>query len=268
MAPTAFLTWKQTARMAPNPLAGGFCESPTRMPFTKVEGSASPKPPHRHPGSGMINKPNPWGEPGEAHGSVRSRPTSATLPRDHLVKRNVHQLKVTLRSVRPPVWRRIVVKPDTTLGELAPILEAAMGWLGTHLHLLDVDGTWYGARDPEWARDVLDENRFRLGGVLPAVGSKMRWDYDFGDGWEHDVLVEAISPSERGVEYPVCLAGRRACPPEDCGGPWGYADLLKALADPAHPDHQQLREWAPPDFDPARFDLEETNLAIRSFCLE
>jgi hypothetical protein len=216
----------------------------------------------------MISKPGPARKEEEPHGPVRSLPASATLPRDHLVKRNVHQLKVSLRSVKPPVWRRIVVQPDTTLGELASILEAAVGWLGVHLHLFDVGGTWYGVPDPEWDRDGLDENRFRLCDVLPAVGSRMRWDYDFGDGWEHDMVVEAISPSERGVDYPVCLAGRRACPPEDCGGPWGYADLLKALADPAHPDHEQLREWAPPDFDPARFDLEETNFAIRSLGLE
>jgi hypothetical protein len=176
----------------------------------------------------------------------------------------VHQLKVTVRSVKPPVWRRIVVASDTTLGELAPILEAAMGWLGGHLHVFDVDGTRYGTPDPEWGRDDLDENQFRLGDVLTIVGSKQRWDYDFGDGWEHTVLVEAINPADPGVDYPVCLTGRRACPPEDCGGPWGYADLLAALADPTHPDHEQLREWAPTDFDPAHFDLEETNLAVRS----
>jgi hypothetical protein len=138
----------------------------------------------------------------------------------------------------PPVWRRIVVESGLTLGELAPVLEAAMGWLGGHLHVFDVGGTRYGTPDPDWGMDDLDENRFRLGDVLPKVGTKMRWDYDFGDGWEHDVLVEAISMRDRGVEYPVCLAGRRACPPEDCGGPWGYADLLEALADP---DHRRAR---------------------------
>jgi len=176
----------------------------------------------------------------------------------------VHQLKITLHSVKPPVWRRIVVRSDVTLGELAPILEAAMGWLGGHLHVFDVDGTWYGTPDPEWGRDDLDENEFGLGQVLRAVGSRMRWDYDFGDGWEHNVAVEKIIPAESGVEYPVCLTGRRACPPEDCGGPWGYADLLAALADPADPDHEHLRDWAPLDFDPALFDLEETNLAMQS----
>jgi hypothetical protein len=181
-----------------------------------------------------------------------------------IVANIVHQLKITLRSVKPPVWRRIVVRSDMTLGELAPILEAAMGWLGGHLHVFDVDGTWYGTPDPEWGRDDLDENEFGLGQVLAAVGSRMGWDYDFGDGWEHNVVVEKIIPAESRVEYPVCLTGRRACPPEDCGGPWGYADLLAALADPVHPDHEHLRDWTPLDFDPARFDLEETNLAMQS----
>lgn len=139
-----------------------------------------------------------------------------------------------------------------------------MGWLGGHLHLFNVGGTRYGTPDPDWGMDDLNENRFRLDDVLPKVGAKMRWDYDFGDGWEHHVLVEAISLPERGVEYPLCLAGRRACPPEDCGGPWGYTDLLKALADPDHPEHAHLREWAPPEFDPARFDLEVTNLEMHS----
>ena len=177
--------------------------------------------------------------------------------------KTVHRLKVTLLTVKPTVWRRIVVRSDTTLGELAPMLETAMGWLGGHLHVFDVDGIRYGMPDPDWDLDDLDENRFRLGDVLPTVGSKLRWDYDFGDGWEHDVLVEAISLPERGAEYPACLEGRRACPPEDCGGPWGYAELLEALADPDHPDHDQLREWAPPNFDPALFDLDEANTAMR-----
>ncbi len=178
--------------------------------------------------------------------------------------KTVHQLKVTLREVKPPVWRRIVVESGVTLGELAPVLEAAMGWLGGHLHLFDIEGTVYGIRNPEWEDIGLDESKFRLGDMFSSVGSKMRWDYDFGDGWEHDVLVEAISIPERGVEYPVCLAGRRACPPEDCGGPWGYANLLEALVDPDNPEHEHLREWAPLDFDPTRFDKDETNEAMRS----
>ncbi|CAN5529483.1 hypothetical protein BH24ACT7_BH24ACT7_14700 [soil metagenome] len=136
--------------------------------------------------------------------------------------------------------------------------------VGMHLHGFDVDGTRYGIRNPDWDLDDLDEHRYRLEDALPSVGSKMRWDYDFGDGWEHKVLVEAITLPERGTTYPFCLTGRRACPPEDCGGPWGYGNLLEALADPDHPDHDDLTEWAPIDFDPARFDVDETTEAMRS----
>ncbi len=176
----------------------------------------------------------------------------------------IHRLKVTLHDVVPPVWRRIEVPSSMTLGELSPVLEASMGWEGYHLHLFDIDGVTYGMPDPEWEIEDRDESRFRLGDVLPAAGRSMRWDYDFGDGWEHTVEVEAVVPVERGVTYPRCIAGERACPPEDCGGPWGYAELLEALANPDHPDHERLREWAPLGFDPARFDLEETDRAMRA----
>lgn len=176
----------------------------------------------------------------------------------------VHRLKVTLRGVKPPVWRRIVVNSDVSLGELASILEAAIGWLGGHLHAFDVDGSWYGSPDLDWPSDDLDENQYRLSEVLRSVGDKMRWDYDFGDGWEHNVVVEEIVEAEPDVEYPVCLAGKRACPPEDCGGPHGYAQLLAVLADSNHPEHEELRDWAPIDFDPAYFDVEEASFEMRS----
>jgi hypothetical protein len=176
----------------------------------------------------------------------------------------VHQLKVALRRAQPPVWRRIVTRSEVTLADLAPVLEAAMGWESYHLHLFEADGVRYTMSDSDSEDDELDERQFRLGDVLPDVGKEMRFDYDFGDGWQHDVLVEAVFPLEPGVAYPVCLAGSRACPPEDCGGPWGYAELVEALADPSHPDHNDLKEWALPDFDPARFDLEATNEAMKS----
>ena len=178
--------------------------------------------------------------------------------------RTVHQLKVTLRQVKPPVWRRILVESTLTFGELAPVLEAAIGWMGGHLHVFDVGGSRYGTPDPDWGIADLDENLFRLDDVLPKAGMKLRWDYDFGDGWEHDVLVEAISIPARGVEYPLCLAGRRACPPEDCGGPPDYADLLDALANPDRAEHEHLREWAALDFDPASFDVDEATEGMRS----
>jgi len=172
----------------------------------------------------------------------------------------VHQLKVTLRQVRPPVWRRVLVESSSTLYKLSAALETAVGWYGGHLHTFDVDRVVYGQPDPDW--DVRDERKVRLGDVLARVGSKMRWDYDFGDGWEHDVVVEAIVDRDPKLRYPRCVAGRRACPPEDCGGPYGYRELLAALDDPSDPRHEEFVEWVPPGFDPARFDAGEINLML------
>lgn len=176
----------------------------------------------------------------------------------------IHQLRVTLRWVKPPVWRQIAVRSDTNLAELAAILEGAMGWLGGHLHAFEGAEARYAIPDPEWPDDDLDEREYRVTDVLPDVGSKLRWDYDFGDGWEHDVVVEEIGPQRSDFDGPVCLTGSMACPPEDCGGPMGYEDLLDALSDPAHPEHDDMREWAPPGFDPAHFDVDQATAAMRS----
>ena len=171
--------------------------------------------------------------------------------------KTVHRLKVTLRQVEPPVWRRIEVASEMTLSTLAGVLEGAMGWHGGHLHAFDIDGVSYALPDGEGFgfRRTADERRAKLGGVLPAATPAMRWDYDFGDGWEHDVVVEAIEPRQAGSTPPVCIGGGRACPPEDCGGPWGYEELLAALADPTHERHEEFSEWLPEGFDPEAFDI-------------
>ena len=173
----------------------------------------------------------------------------------------VHTLKVTLRSVKPPVWRRIEVESDVALDELSHIIELAMGWLGYHLHAFEADGVTYEQADrfEGFDREAREESDYRLSDVLTEVGTAMRWDYDFGDGWEHDIKVEAISPADPDATYPRCIAGRRACPPEDCGGPWGYQDLLDAIADKGHHRHRELIDWLPPGWDPAHFDPHETS---------
>lgn len=180
--------------------------------------------------------------------------------------KTVHRLKVSLRQVKPPIWRRIEVPSDIKLSDLSDVLEAAMGWYGGHLHAFEAGAVVYEPPHPEgfsFGRRPVDEGKARLGEVLPVVGSKMRWDYDFGDGWEHDVVVEAIAPRQAEVIYPICLAGKRACPPEDCGGPWAYGNLLDVLADPAHPEHDDLVEWLRPEFDPAEFDVGEATEDMR-----
>ena len=179
------------------------------------------------------------------------------------VATTVHQLKVTLKGVKPPVWRRVLVPSSWTLAELSPALESVMGWHGGHLHAFDTGDSVYGQPDPDWGGGLEDERKARLDDVLPQAGAKMRWDYDFGDGWEHEVVAEAIVEPDAGLRYPYCKTGRRACPPEDCGGPYGYQDLVDALTDPNHPRREELEEWVPPGFDPARFDLREINDALR-----
>lgn len=171
----------------------------------------------------------------------------------------VHTLKVTLRGVKPPIWRRIQVRSDATLAELSVLLEAAMGWFGGHLHAFDVSGVIYEPPDPYEDRfgHAEDEAAHRLGEVLPSVKAKMRWDYDFGDNWQHNVLVESIEAAADDANYPRCIGGRRACPPEDCGGPWGFSDLLDAIANPGHGRHDELTEWLPVDYDPSHFDADE-----------
>src|SRR5262249_20713757 len=159
----------------------------------------------------------------------------------------IYQLKVTLRDIRPPIWRRIQVAGDTKLDKLHRIIQIVMGWTDSHLHQFVVGDAYYGTPDPELP-EVESERRGRLSAVAPKEKAKFAYEYDFGDNWEHEILVEKILPPEPGVRYPRCLAGRRSGPPEDSGGVWGYADLLEALADPSHPEHDEFREWVGDDF--------------------
>ena len=174
--------------------------------------------------------------------------------------KSLHQLKISLRNVRPPIWRRLQVSSATSLGGLHFVLQAAMGWDDSHLHQFTIGGETYAddrVEDPRGGRPK-HEDRARLDKVAP-LGTRFRYEYDFGDGWEHDVVVEKILPPEPAVTYPRCLTGRRACPPEDCGGPWGYASLLAAIADPEGTEDRELLDWVGNDFDPGAFDPATVN---------
>lgn len=194
---------------------------------------------------------------------ARMNGTTSAGERDMPVRRNsgvkrVYQLKVTLRGIRPPIWRRILVTGDTNLQRLHWIIQTVMGWTSGHLHEFDVFGDPYGDPSDNEA-DVLDERRATLSKLIGSEKEKFYYLYDFGDSWEHEILVEKILPPAKGTRYPVCLKGRRACPPEDCGGAPGYADLLEILKDPSHPDHDDMVEWMAGDFDSEEFDIEEVN---------
>src|SRR6266545_1835108 len=146
----------------------------------------------------------------------------------------LYQLKITLKWSKPPIWRRLVAPSDMTLDRLHSVIQIAMGWT-------DIE--------------MLDETRHSLADLAPAAKSKFIYEYDFGDSWEHEVVVEKVLAPDRGFKHAACLAGANNCPPEDCGGIGGYYDLLEAVSDPKHPDHSDLKEWLDGDFDPAFFDL-------------
>lgn len=172
---------------------------------------------------------------------------------------SIYQLKVTLRHVKPPVWRRLLVRGDVTLYKLHQTIQIAMGWTDSHMHQFVADGVCYGQPDPDFDFDVVSERRTRLHDVVSGVQDKFSYEYDFGDGWEHEILVEDILQPEPRTRYPRCLKGKRNCPPEDVGGPWGYADFLEALRNADHPEHEEYLAWIGGSFDPEAFDLEAVN---------
>ncbi len=176
---------------------------------------------------------------------------------------SVYQLKVTLRDSKPPIWRRIQVTSDTRLSMLHRVLQVVMGWEGAHLHQFMAHGLYYGTPHPDFGFEVNNENKVSLQQVVSGVKDKLIYEYDFGDSWEHELLVEKILPLEAGKGYPVCLTGKRACPPEDCGGIWGYAGFLEAIQDPNHPEHEAMREWVGGEFAPDAFDLDEVNRELQ-----
>ena len=178
---------------------------------------------------------------------------------------DTYQLKVTLRGVaKPPVWRRIAVPAALTLDLLHEVIQQAMGWDDGHLHVFSTPRRDYGIPDPELGH--ADERKATVAEVLARPGATMLYTYDFGDDWEHDIVLEKVLPPDPAVGL-SCLAGKGACPPEDCGGAWGYAGLKEALADPDHEEHEELFDClgldSSADFDPAQFRLDQVNARLR-----
>jgi hypothetical protein len=175
----------------------------------------------------------------------------------------IYQLKITLQGSRPPIWRRVQVPGKFSLYKLHQVIQVAMGWTDSHLHQFLIVGRVYGIPSPEDWEPVMDERRHRLSTIFSGQKSRFVYEYDFGDSWEHGIVVEKILPPEIGFKYPRCIAGKRACPPEDVGGIWGYAEFLEAIRDPAHQEHVAYLEWVGEEFDPEAFNLEEINQELR-----
>ena len=159
-----------------------------------------------------------------------------------------YQLKVTLLGTQPPIWRRIAVPGGISLGALHGVLLRAMGWHGGHMHLFHVGKTDYGETHPE-LEHVADQWKVRLCDIAPKAKKRFVWEYDMGDSWHHEIAVEKIDPTGPPLKAAaVCLDGARACPPEDCGGVYGYEDFLKAIRDPKH-ESEEMLEWIGGEFE-------------------
>ncbi len=174
----------------------------------------------------------------------------------------IYQLKVTLLGARPSIWRRVQVPDAMPLSRIHGVLQIVMGWTNSHLHQFIADGRYYALRSPVEYPDVMevtDERTTSLNQVAPKVQSRIFYEYDFGDSWEHELVVEKILTPEPDVEYPRCLDGKRACPPDNVGGVWGYHDFQKAIRNPKHPEHEEMLEWVGGHFDPEAFDLHGVN---------
>ncbi|WP_406281250.1 plasmid pRiA4b ORF-3 family protein [Embleya sp. NBC_00896] len=177
---------------------------------------------------------------------------------------SVHRIKVTLAGSKPPIWRRLEVSSECTLKRLHAVVQVAFGWEDYHMWAFETEQERYGVADRELG--IRSAASKKLDQVAPRVGDRLQYTYDFGDDWVHDVLVEAVARAESGTVYPRCLTGRRAGPPEDSGGIWGYEYLLEILADPSHEEHAERLEWLGLEsgdrFDPAAFDVEAINALL------
>jgi Plasmid pRiA4b ORF-3-like protein len=173
---------------------------------------------------------------------------------------SVFQIKITLRRIDPPIWRRIQTK-DCTLEKLHALIQVAMGWEFDHLYRFEIGGVEFADVETDVEEEVQDVRATKISDVIPASHRRPRfyYEYDFGDEWWHQLIVEERLSPQAGVAYPACIAGARACPPEDCGGPFEYADMVEVLQNPSHKRHKDMLEWVGGGFDSETFDLDAVN---------
>jgi hypothetical protein len=169
-----------------------------------------------------------------------------------------YQLKITLEGSKPPIWRRILVA-DCTLDVLHEIIQTAMGWEDYHLHQFQWGKDRFSPPNADLGENDYDETRVLVSQLASAGCKKLRYWYDFGDDWWHTIKIEKTLTPKPADRFPTCTDGAGACPPEDCGGVWGYYEILEAIRDPKHEQHEEFLEWLGDDFDPQKFDLDEVN---------
>jgi hypothetical protein len=172
----------------------------------------------------------------------------------------LYEIRVELRDIEPSIWRVLQVPSSTSLLKFHGILQRAMGWTNSHLHLFEVDGKRYGEPSAERESEALDSRKVTLEKIYSQRRTSFVYEYDLGDGWRHEIT---LLSAQGGEEKLRCIGGARACPPEDCGGPPGYYQLLVALSDPTHEDHDEMLEWVGGKFEPDAFDIAAVNRALK-----
>ncbi|MEI8352069.1 MAG: plasmid pRiA4b ORF-3 family protein [bacterium] len=190
--------------------------------------------------------------------AAKARMTWVTKPE------NAIQFKVTLRDIKPPIWRRVVLPDNCSLGQLHDVIQVAMGWHNCHMHTFRIDGVFYSSKQmaemDDMGMGMERDDLTLLRNIAGRPKLKFIYEYDLGDSWVHEIVVEKILPIDPLVKHPICLAGARACPPEDCGSIPGYCDILAALkASKKTAEQKELIEWLEGDFDPEHFDITEVN---------
>jgi len=180
----------------------------------------------------------------------------------------VYQFKITLEDIKPPIWRRIQVPETYTFWDLHVAIQDAMGWKDYHLHEFEMrhpvtgEKVRIGIPNEEYeffGPEILPEQELKIADWFSMKNRVAEYTYDFGDNWHHKIQLEKILPRDKNVKYPICIAGKRACPPEDCGGIWGYEELLEAIKNPQHERHEEMIEWVGEEFDPEHFDPKEVS---------
>lgn len=181
-----------------------------------------------------------------------------------------YQIKISLQGSKPSIWRRVLIPSDMSLPDFHKVIQTTMGWTNSHLHQFVKNRTYYSPEMEDeslWDEeddDDLDYSKFKVSDLLKKTKDKMKYEYDFGDGWEHVVVLEKIEDERMDIKDVTCLAGENNCPPEDCGGIWGYYNLLEILKDPEHEEYEEYSDWLGDEFDPTYFDIEEVNDMLRS----
>ncbi len=201
--------------------------------------------------------------------AAKPKRISAAKRRERATTQPGYIFRIDLLRTKPPIWRRVAVPAATDLGQLHDITQIAMGWYDCHLHAFQDGPQRYEPPQPDdfgwpsFGPEPIDERKVLIDQIFTRPKKTLHYEYDFGDGWEHSIKFEKRADGP--IPRPQLLKGKGACPPEDCGGIWGYYNLIEALADPKHPEHEDLKEWVGDTFDPDHFDIEDLDAALAQF---